>query len=84
VDLVKLTGLSKRGIQNVVAELQSKLVITISQPPGYHKSQSTIYEVASEEVVLRRWRAQGFQYAVGKSKDLVNIATVANSSTVAP
>jgi hypothetical protein len=83
VDLVRLTGLSKRGIQNVVAELQTKLVITISQAPGYHKSQSTTYEVASEETVLRRWRAQGFQYAVGKSKDLVNIATVANNSTVA-
>jgi hypothetical protein len=83
IDLVRLTGLSKRGVQNVISELQAKFVITIHQQPGYHRSQSTIYDVASEEVVLNRWRTQGLQYAVGKSKDLVNIATVANTSTVA-
>jgi hypothetical protein len=82
IDLVRLTGLSKRGVQNVVSELQAKFVITIHQQPGYHRSQSTIYEVASEELVLNKWRNQGLQYAVGKSKDLVNIATVAKTATV--
>ena len=76
VDLVRLTGLSKRGIQNVIAELQSKSVISIYQQPGYHRSQTTIYEVPAEQTVLDRWFAQGLRYAVGKSKNLITIATV--------
>lgn len=83
VDLVRLTGLSKRGIQNVVGELQKKLVIGIYQAPGYHRTQSTVYEVLPEEAVLQRWREQGLQYSMGKSKELVNISTVAHNATVA-
>lgn len=73
VDLVNLTGLSKRGIQNVVSELQEKEVIGIHQAPGYHKSQMTVYEVAGEELVLAGWFGKGWRYAVGKSKNLVKI-----------
>lgn len=76
VDLVRLTGLSKRGIQNVIAELQAKSVISIHQAPGYHRSQTTVYDVPPEQAVLDRWFAKGFRYASGKSKNLVTIATV--------
>jgi len=76
VDLVRLTGLSKRGIQNVIADLQGKSVIGIHQAPGYHRSQTTIYEVPQEQLVLERWFAKGWRYASGKSKNLVTIATV--------
>lgn len=73
VDLVNLTGLSKRGIQNVVSELQEKEVIGIHQAPGYHKSQMTVYEVAGEDLVLAGWFGKGWRYAVGKSKNLVKL-----------
>ncbi len=76
VDLVRLTGLSKRGIQNVIAELQAKSVISIHQAPGYHRSQTTVYDVPHEQAVLDRWFAKGLRYASGKSKNLVTIATV--------
>ena len=76
VDLVRLTGLSKRGIQNVIAELQAKSVITIHQAPGYHRSQTTVYEVPAEQTILDRWFSKGLRYASGKSKNLVTIATV--------
>jgi hypothetical protein len=76
VDLVRLTGLSKRGIQNVIAELQAKSVISIHQAPGYHRSQTTVYDVPPEQIVLGRWFAKGLRYASGKSKNLVTIATV--------
>lgn len=76
IDLVRLTGLSKRGIQNVVAELQDKSVITLHQAPGYHRSQTSVYEVAPKQVVLERWFAQGLRYATGKSKRLLNITSV--------
>lgn len=82
IDLVRLTGFSKRGIQNVVAELQAKFVITIDQPPGYHRSQPTVYAVPTEDLVLKRWSDRGLRYALGKSKDLINIATVAHTATV--
>ena len=75
-DLVRLTGLSKRGIQNVIAELQAKSVITIHQAPGYHRSQTTVYEVPAEQTILDRWFTKGLRYASGKSKNLVTIATV--------
>jgi carbonic anhydrase/acetyltransferase-like protein (isoleucine patch superfamily) len=76
VDLVRLTGLSKRGIQNVIAELQAKFVISIHQAPGYHRSQTTIYEVPAEQTILDRWFSKGLRYASGKSKNLVTSATV--------
>src|SRR6185437_9535604 len=37
-DLVRLTGLSKRGIQNVISELQEKGVIRLHTAPGHHRS----------------------------------------------
>lgn len=73
VDLVRLTGLSKRGIQNVIAELQAKTVIGIHQAPGYHRSQTTVYEVPAEQMVIERWFAKGLRYASGKSKNLVTL-----------
>lgn len=82
LDLVRLTGLSKRGIQNVVGELHRKGVIAVHQAPGYHRSQTTVYQVQTEGKVLALWYSQGFRHAIGKSKDLVNIATL-GSSTVA-
>jgi len=81
LDLCRLTGLSKRGVQNVVAELQAKAVIAIQQAPGHHKTQTTVYWVKGEEAILAGWFASGWRYAAGKGKTLVNPATVAFSST---
>ena len=80
-DLCAQTGLSKRGIQNVIAELLAKTVVTRHQPPGYHRSQMTIYRVLSEEEILLGWQSRGLRYAVGKSKTLTNTATVALQAT---
>lgn len=80
-DLGRLTGLSKRGIQNVIAELQEKAVITLHTAPGHHRSQTSAYLVPSPEAVVDAWRAHGWRFAVGKSKALTNGATVAVSSS---
>lgn len=81
LDICLLTGLSKRGVQNVVAELQAKQALAIHQSPGYHRSQTTVYRVPPEDAVLEAWFARGWLYAVGKSKALANIATVVPSAT---
>ena len=70
-DLGRLTGLSKRGIQNIIAELQAKQVIRIHQHPGYHRSETTGYFVPDAESVLKTWLANGWRHALGKSKTLV-------------
>ena len=69
-DLGRLTGLSKRGIQNVVAELQAKLVIGIHQQPGYRRTETSAYLVPDSDGVLRRWFSEGWRHALGKSKAL--------------
>jgi len=69
-DLCRLTGLSKRGIQNIVGELQDKHVIQIHQSPGYHRTETTAYRVPAADTVLRAWMARGLRYATGKSKTL--------------
>ena len=69
-DLRRLTGLSKRGIQNIVAELQSKQVLLVHQRPGYHRTQTTSYAVPDAENVLQIWAANGWRTAIGKSKTL--------------
>jgi hypothetical protein len=73
--LCDLTGMSKRGIQNVVAELQHKGVISIHQAPGYHRTQFSVYQVLGENEVLAYWKSQGYLFALGKGKELT--ATVA-------
>jgi hypothetical protein len=70
-DLRRLTGLSKRGIQNIIAELQSKQVLRIHQQPGYHRTQTTSYIVPDEETVLQIWAEHGWRNALGKSKTLI-------------
>ena len=69
-DLGRLTGLSKRGIQNIVGELQSKHVIRIHQKPGYHRTETSAYEVPDAQSVVGIWRSQGWRHALGKSKTL--------------
>jgi hypothetical protein len=71
-DLCRLTGLSKRGIQNIIAELQAKQVIRIHQHPGYHRTETSAYLVPGPESVLHTWFANGWRNALGKSKTLVN------------
>jgi len=71
-DLGRLTGLSKRGIQNIVAELQAKQVIRIHQQPGYHRTETSAYLVPDPDSVLHTWFANGWRHALGKSKNLVN------------
>lgn len=79
-DLVRLTGLSKRGIQNVIAELQEKGVIRLHTAPGHHRSQTSAYMVPAPEVVVTNWHARGWRFAIGKSKRLTDGATVAISA----
>ena len=69
-DLRQLTGLSKRGIQNIVGQLQSKHVIRIHQKPGYHRTETSAYEVPDTQTVVGIWRSYGWRQAVGKSKTL--------------
>lgn len=76
-DLCRLTGLSKRGIQNIVAELQEKNVIEIHQAPGYHRTETSAYRVKSPASVVRHWHALGLRFALGKSKTLVTSAPTA-------
>jgi hypothetical protein len=70
--LCDLTGMSKRGIQNVVGELQRKGPISIHQAPGYHRTQFSIYQVLGENEVLALWKLQGYQFALGKGKELIS------------
>ncbi len=70
-DLCRLTGLSKRGIQNIVGELQEKSVIGIHQAPGYHRTETSAYRVPAASAVVREWHARGWRFALGKSKTLV-------------
>ena len=76
-DLCALTGLSKRGIQNVVGELQQKGVIWRKQMPGHHRTETSSYAVPAPEAVVSAWLARGVRFAFGKSKTLRNTATVA-------
>ena len=74
--LCDLAGMSKRGIQNVVVDLQRKEVISVHQAPGYHRSQFSVYRVLAEDEVLALWRQRGYIYAIGKGKALANTTTV--------
>ncbi len=78
-DLCRLTGLSKRGIQNVIAELQEKSVIRLHTAPGHHRLQTSAYVVPDPDVVLAAWFKLGWRFALGKSKRLTDGATVAVS-----
>jgi len=69
-DLGRLTGLSKRGIQNIVAELQAKKALQIHQQPGYHRTETSAYLVPDPESLLHSWGANGWRHAYGKSKIL--------------
>ena len=69
-DLGRLTGFSKRGLQNVIAELQSKHVIELHQHPGYHRTETSAYLVPDPAAVIARWISMGHRFAVGKSKAL--------------
>lgn len=70
-DLGRLTGLSKRGLQHIVAELQAKQVISVHQQPGYHRTQTSAYRVPPPQSVIDRWLQNGWRHAIGKSKTLV-------------
>ena len=80
-DIGRLTGLSKRGIQNVIAELQEKSVIRLHRAPGHHRLQTSAYVVPNPEAILASWSAQGWRFAFGKSKRLTDGATVALLAT---
>ena len=69
-DLGRLTGLSKRGIQNVIAELQEKGVIRLHTHPGHHRLQTSAYIVPAPETVVASWHSRGWRFAIGKSKKL--------------
>ena len=69
-DLGRLTGMSKRGIQNVVGELQAKEVIRIHRKPGHHRTETSAYIVPAAERVLDTWISKGWRHATGKSKVL--------------
>ena len=71
-DLGRLTGLSKRGIQNIVAELQAKEVIRLHRQPGYHRTETSAYLIPEPEAVLSGWFSKGWRHALGKSKTLIS------------
>lgn len=71
-DLGRLTGLSKRGIQNIVAELQAKHVISLHQQPGYHRTETSAYLIPDTGAVLQLWFSKGWRRALGKSKTLIS------------
>src|ERR1035438_5659649 len=79
-DLGRLTGLSKRGIQNVIGELQDKAVIHLHTAPGHHRMQTSAYLVPRPETVLQTWYARGWRFAVGKSKKLTDGTAVDRKS----
>jgi hypothetical protein len=62
--------MSKRGIQNVVGELQAKKVIRIHQKPGHHRTETSAYVVPDADRVLQTWLSNGWRHAAGKSKVL--------------
>jgi len=80
-DIGRLTGLSKRGIQNVIGELREKGVIRLHRAPGHHRLETSAYLVPPPEAVLAGWFAQGWRFAFGKSKKLTDGTTVALLST---
>ena len=80
-DIGLMTGLSKRGIQNVIRELMEKSVIRLHTAPGHHRLQTSAYVVPKAESVLAGWFARGWRFATGKSKRLTNGATVALLAT---
>src|SRR5579872_1379017 len=80
-DIGRLTGLSKRGIQNVIGELQEKQVIRLQTAPGHHRLQTSVYTVPNPEAILAAWLARGWRYATGKSKQLTDGTTVALLAT---
>jgi len=80
-DIGRLTGLSKRGIQNVIGELQEKSVIRLHTAPGHHRLQTSAYVIPNPEAVLVAWLGRGWRFATGKSKKLTDGATVALLAT---
>lgn len=73
-DLCNATGLSKRGVQNIIAELQEKNALTLEKPPGHHRTQVSVYRVHSESDVLAAWYAEGYRFVVGKGRVLLRTA----------
>ena len=71
-DLGRLTGLSKRGIQNIVAELQAKHVnrASTSNPAIIEPKLAPISFGMSRAVQL--WFSKGWRRALGKSKTLIS------------
>ncbi len=80
-DIGRLTGLSKRGIQNVIGELQEKDVIRLHRAPGHHRLQTSAYVVPNPDAVLAAWSSRGWRFAMGKSKRLTDGTTVAFLAT---
>ena len=80
-DIGRLTGLSKRGIQNVIGELQEKDVIRLHRAPGHHRLQTSAYVVPNPDAVLAAWFERGWRFSTGKSKRLTDGTTVAMFTT---
>ena len=70
-DLCRATGLSKRGVQNIIAELQEKHVLKLEKPPGHYRTQVSFYRVRSESDVLAGWYAEGYRFVLGKGRILL-------------
>ena len=70
-ELCRATGLSKRGVQNIVAELQQKKAVLLQKAPGHHRSQVSVYQVRAESDVLAGWYAEGYRFVLGKGRILL-------------
>jgi hypothetical protein len=69
-DLGRLTGLSKRGIQNIVDALIQKNAVSVDQRPGYYRTETTVYRVYPGHTVLSAWQEAGYRYVVSKGRVL--------------
>jgi len=76
-ELGKLSGLSKRGIQNIVNGLEQKGAVSVETAPGYRRTETTAYRVYSAVRIVENWHREGYQYVVAKARQLMKIVPVA-------
>ena len=72
-ELGRLSGLSKRGIQNIVDALEQKSAVSVETAPGYRRSETTAYRVYSGSRIVQKWHEHGYWYVLPKGRQLVKV-----------
>ena len=72
-ELGRLSGLSKRGIQNIVDALEQKSAVSVETAPGYRRTETTAYRVYSGSRIVQKWHEDGYQYVLPKGRQLVKV-----------